>query len=679
MGNDFSFDREPMLEMYIFESNQMLEQLENIMLTVEQEKTMSEKDINEIFRIMHTLKGSSAMMMYNGITEMAHAVEDTFFIIRSDIDGEVDYEELCDIVLVSADYIKNQITKIEAGEEIEEADEIILYRIKEMVGKLSGDKSEEVDHTLETDENQKFYITSASENSNLESKKFIIKVNFEKDCQMENIRAFSIIHNLKALCNEVIHRPKDLISDTNSSDWIYQNGLDIYIKTTEGEKVIKQTLEEAIFVEDYSISETNEYDFEIMDLIDQVETVDKVLVKKEEVQVVETANKSVKQNMISVNLNKLDTLMDLVGEIVITESMVTQNPDLKGLQLNNFNKSVRQLRKLTDELQDIVMDIRMVPVSGMFHKMRRIVRDMGKSLNKEVEFLLVGEETELDKSVLDMLSDPMMHLIRNSMDHGIEEPEVRLDKGKTSKGTLKLEAKNSGSEIVLTILDDGKGIDQEMVLKKAEERGLLTKAKEEMTDREINKLILLPGFSTKQEVSEFSGRGVGMDVVKQNIEKVGGVISVDSQVDVGTKIEIKIPLTLAIIDGMEVSVGKSRYTVPTIAIKESFRPEEKDIVADPSGNEMLMIRGNCYPIIRLHDFFKIKSKTKVFQEGIIVVVENERETFCLFVDELLGEQQVVVKPLPAYVNKFIGNVRGIGGCTIMGNGEMSLILDVGGF
>jgi len=265
------------------------------------------------------------------------------------------------------------------------------------------------------------------------------------------------------------------------------------------------------------------------------------------------------------------------------------------------------------------------------------------------------------------------------MDHGIEEPNERISNGKSSKGVLKLEARNTGSEVLLSITDDGRGIDRDKVWEKAFNKELITTEQSEMTDREIYELILMPGFSTKEQVSEYSGRGVGMDVVKTNIENVRGNIRVDSKLHKGTTVEIKIPLTLAIIDGMEVAVGQSRYTVPTIAIKESFRPGENDVFCDPSGNEMMMIRGNCYPVIRLHDFFKTNAKTPVFHEGIIMVVENEEETVCLFVDALLGQQQVVVKPLPTYVSKYIGDVRGIGGCTIMGNGEMSLILNVNDF
>jgi len=493
---------------------------------------------------------------------------------------------------------------------------------------------------------------------------------------MENIRAFSVVHNLKALCTEILHRPYDLMNELESTKFISQNGVDIYIASHEEEVKITESLEEAIFMESFTIVKTVDYSSDIKDLI-QIEVEEEE--KQNKTPPPMEKSRSAKKEIITVGLNKLDKLMDLVGEIVITESMVSQNPDLEGLQLENFNKSARLLRKLTDELQDVVMDIRMVPVSGLFKKMRRIVRDMSKNLGKEVELVLVGENTEVDKSILDTLSDPLMHLIRNSMDHGIEEPNERISNGKSSKGVLKLEARNTGSEVLLSITDDGRGIDRDKVWEKAFNKELITTEQSEMTDREIYELILMPGFSTKEQVSEYSGRGVGMDVVKTNIENVRGNIRVDSKLHKGTTVEIKIPLTLAIIDGMEVAVGQSRYTVPTIAIKESFRPGENDVFCDPSGNEMMMIRGNCYPVIRLHDFFKTNSKTPVFHEGIIMVVENEEETVCLFVDALLGQQQVVVKPLPTYVSKYIGDVRGIGGCTIMGNGEMSLILNVNDF
>jgi two-component system chemotaxis sensor kinase CheA len=367
--------------------------------------------------------------------------------------------------------------------------------------------------------------------------------------------------------------------------------------------------------------------------------------------------------------------MDLVGEMVIAEAMVIQNPDLRGLALGNFTKAARQLNKITTDIQDMVMSIRMVPLSATFTKMHRIVRDMCKKLDKEVHLEILGEETEVDKNIIEHISDPLMHLVRNSIDHGIESPEERLAKGKAKIGTITLEAKNAGSDVLIIVKDDGKGLNKEKILKKARENNLLFKNEEDMTDKEIFNLILLPGFSTKETVTEFSGRGVGMDVVTKNIEAVGGSLSVDSVAGKGTVITLKIPLTLAIIDGMNIKVGKARYTIPTISIKESFRPKEGDIITDPDGNEMIMVRGQCYLIRRLHEVYKVKTDITKFTDGIIIMVEQDEKTVCVFADELLGQQQVVVKALPQYIQN-LKKTRGLAGCTLLGDGSISLILDV---
>ncbi len=308
-----------------------------------------------------------------------------------------------------------------------------------------------------------------------------------------------------------------------------------------------------------------------------------------------------KQNLISVNLAKLDALHDIVGEIITTESMVISNPDLEGLELESFNKAARDLKKLTGELQDTVMSIRMVPLAGVFQKMNRIVRDMRKKLNKDVEFVMEGEDTEVDKSIVDSLQDPIMHLVRNCMDHGIEDDvQDRIYAGKPEKGTLRLSAQNASGEVVITISDDGAGIDPDKIMAKAKRMNLLTKPESDYSEKEIQNLILLPGFSTNEQVTEFSGRGVGMDVVKANVEKCNGTIIVDSTKGVGTNFIIKIPLTLAIIDGMEITVGDLVFTVPISTIHESFKVEPEQILRDTSGNEMIMIRGVCYPILRMH-------------------------------------------------------------------------------
>jgi two-component system chemotaxis sensor kinase CheA len=320
----------------------------------------------------------------------------------------------------------------------------------------------------------------------------------------------------------------------------------------------------------------------------------------------------------------------------------------------------------------------MVPLGPTFFKMNRIVRDMSKKLNKEVHLDIIGEDTEVDKNIIEHIGDPLMHLVRNAVDHGIETTEERISIGKAAAGTITLEAKNAGSEVLIVIRDDGKGLNKDRILQKAMENGLLNKAPEEMTDREIFNLIFLPGFSTKEAVTEYSGRGVGMDVVVNNIEAVGGAIQVESFEGKGTTITLKIPLTLAIIDGMNIRVGNSRYTIPITSIKESFRPKENEVFRDPDENEMIMIRGQCYPILRLHELYNVKSKVTNVHLGIIIMLESESKTVCIFADELIGEQQVVVKSLPKYI-KDIKKIDGISGCTLLGDGSISLILNVEGF
>jgi len=379
--------------------------------------------------------------------------------------------------------------------------------------------------------------------------------------------------------------------------------------------------------------------------------------------------------MISVNVSKLDRLMDLVGEMVISEALVTQNPDLDGMELDNFQKAARQHHKIICEVQDMVMSIRMVPLAATFHKMHRLVRDMNKHLNKETELVLLGEDTEVDKNIIEHISDPLMHLVRNSIDHGIEAYEEREVKGKDRKGKVIIEAKNSGSDVLIQIKDDGRGLSKTKILTKAREHGLINKAESELTDREIFNMILLPGFSTKDSVSEYSGRGVGMDVVTKNIEAIGGTVTIDSTEGNGTCISLKLPLTLAIIDGMNIRVGESRYTIPITTIKESFQPDPGNIITDPDGNEMIMVRGNCYHIKRLHRLYDVKTEITEFAGGILIMVELEGRTCCLFADELLGQQQVVVKTLPDYI-KNIRKIQGISGCTLLGDGKISLILDI---
>ena len=370
-------------------------------------------------------------------------------------------------------------------------------------------------------------------------------------------------------------------------------------------------------------------------------------------------------------------LSAIVGEIVITESMVTASPDLKGLNLDTFSKNARQLRKLTDELQDISMSLRMVPMANTFQKMNRIVRDMSKKLNKQVKLTLVGEDTEVDKTIVDSIGDPIMHMIRNSMDHGIENSEEeRIAAGKDPVGEITLSAQDTGNEVIIMIRDDGQGVNDENVLKKAIKNGLAS-PDVEYSHREILNFLMMPGFSTNATVTEFSGRGVGMDVVKKGIEELGGSVSISSEMGQGMTTIMRIPLTMAIMDGMEVSVGDSIFTIPINNIRQSFKVSSQDILRDSVDGEMIRLMDHYYPVIRAKNLYRLPGGTDEIGEGILLWLESGDYSYCLFVDELLGEQKIVVKPLPSYINNFDVKDYGIMGCSILGDGNISIILDAG--
>ncbi|MDF2947270.1 MAG: chemotaxis protein CheA [Bacillales bacterium] len=662
-------NNDPMLEAYIFETTQQIEQLEQAVINAETSGEYNTEIVAAIFRIMHTIKGSSAMMLFNNIAIVAHKTEDIFYFIRENSPKSVDVSELCDLVLEGTDFIKLELEKIKSGDKPDGDEETLLGRLKEFLVDLKKTNGYENDLTTKDSKasSNKFYISPSANKEYSYKYSYKIKLQFQKDCEMENIRAYMIIHNLQDITNELHFIPNDIIDNNESSELIKKEGFLIYFKSNNTYEEMNDFFSHVAFLEVYELTELKDSrEFEKLVTENQTkQKLEKVNDKKVNTQ---------HSKIISVNVQKLDALMDLVGELVISGAMVTQNPDLKGLNLENFFKAARHLEKISSEIQDVVMSIRMVPLGPTFFKMNRIVRDMCRSLNKDVHLDIIGEETEVDKNIIDNLGDPLMHLVRNCLDHGIETVEERIANGKSKEGTITLEAKNSGSEVLVIVKDNGKGLNKEKILNKAIKNKILTKSPEEMTDKEIYNLIFLPGFSTKENVTEYSGRGVGMDVVTKNLEAIGGSIQVESISGKGTTIILKIPLTLAIINGMNTRVGNSHYTLPITSIKESFRPTKEEVFKDPSGNEMILIRGGCYRILRLHEFYNVNTSVKRLDEGILIMIEHEQKAICLFVDELLGEQPVVVKSLPDFIKK-IKKIRGLAGCTLLGDGSISLILD----
>lgn len=374
---------------------------------------------------------------------------------------------------------------------------------------------------------------------------------------------------------------------------------------------------------------------------------------------------------IRVDTKKLDELMNLVGELIIAETTVTHNPDLDGYEFENFQKASLHLNRITRMLQDVTMQARMVPIETTFRKMVRLVRDVANKQGKEVSLLSSGEETEVDKSVIETIGDPLVHLVRNAVDHGLEPPEVRLAAGKPRAGTVRLEAKHQGGEVWISLSDDGRGIDPDKIFASAVKKGLV-EAGRTLSRQETLNLIFAPGFSTAEKLTDISGRGVGMDVVKKNIERVNGRIDIDTVVGSGTTFTLRIPLTLAIIEGMLVRVGDAFYTIPLLAIRESVRAGREQLTQTSSGQELLRLRAAHHPIVKLGRFFGGAKHGGDVERGILVLVESGDSVAAVLVDEVVGQRQTVIKPLPEYLR----GVPALSGCSILHNGEISLIVDV---
>ncbi|WP_412479152.1 chemotaxis protein CheA [Azonexus sp. IMCC34839] len=377
------------------------------------------------------------------------------------------------------------------------------------------------------------------------------------------------------------------------------------------------------------------------------------------------------ESSIRVSVEKVDQLINLVGELVITQAMLLQTAvQMEDAAPERLVNGLAQLERNTRDLQESVMSIRMLPISFVFSRFPRVVRDLSGKLGKQVELKTTGETTELDKSLIERIADPLTHLIRNSLDHGIESPEKRVAAGKSPVGTITLKAYHQGGNIVIEVGDDGAGLQRNKILAKARERGL--QVSDQMSDQEVFNLIFEAGFSTAEQVTDVSGRGVGMDVVRRNIQSMGGRVEIDSMAGIGTRMTVRLPLTLAILDGMSVAVAEQTYILPLSYVVESFQPQMGDIKTLSNLARVIQVRGEYLPVVVLHEFFNLKSNSADYTQGIMVVIDADGIKAALFVDALLGQHQVVIKSLEANYRR----VPGISGATIMGDGHVALILDV---
>lgn len=720
MAEEFSTDG--MLDIYLFENEQLLEQLQERVLEQKDADCFDEDSINEIFRTMHTIKGSSGIMMFDNITAVSHKLEDVFFYLRESQPHHVPHLELVEHVLEVQDFISNEMEKIRNGDPVDgDASGIIaeldkfLEKIKKAEAAEAGEGAEPVPENVH-EEPKQFYIAPVATSA---SRFYKIYITFYPETDMANVHAYKTVYALKEIAEDLLYSPEDIISDEKSSEVILEEGFKILLQAQCSEEEIRDIIGLGYDIKKVEVFECKAEEFlqgfdfgdqeTQIDLESSVEDIeartqeqaekkeepkeekkdekpkiapgDFVIKSKEpgkQKKLAKDKPKGEKASFISVNVSKMDQLMELIGELVISESVVLQNPDLKvpGLNLNSFNKAAAQLSKISTDLQNVIMSMRMVPLTNTFQKMNRIVFDVSRKLGKDIEFEMVGEHTEVDKNIIEHISDPLMHLVRNAVDHGIETNAERAESGKPDKGKVILSARTEAGKVWISVEDNGKGLDREKILGKARKQGLLDESKPDSayTDKEVYQFITLPGFSTNEQVTEYSGRGVGMDVVVQNIQQIGGTLDIESTPGFGSIMSLKIPLTLAIIDGIVMETGNSSFVLETGMIKEFVRVKEDMMIHEPDGDEYIMIRGECFPVIRLGKWYGMTDYREDVEDGVMLILEVEEKKICLFVDKLVGEQEIVVKPIPSYIKK----VKGLSGCTQLGDGSIALILDAAG-
>lgn len=617
-----------------------------------------EEEINKIFRAAHSIKGGSGSFGFNDITNFTHVLETLLDEVRAG-KHQLSQEEV-NLLLTSVDCLREMLSAAKDKTDYDE-DHVkdIHGQLEKALGNEPSNKSSE-----ENVDSREESISSGWQIS------FSPYVNLYQTGN-DPLRMFRELDDLGELSVEANIDSFPPFNKYHAEECYMSWNLTLKGKVDEDQ--IKEVFE---WVED-------ECDLTISEILSEKEetpevNVDLETIKEEESPVEEKrktqrrSNTNSESSSIRVNIDKVDALINMVGELVITQSMLGQfGEDFDIKNIDKLNDGLKQLERNTRELQESVMQIRMLPISFSFNRFPRLVHDLSSKLNKKIELKLSGESTELDKTVMEKIGDPLVHLVRNSLDHGIEMPEDRIAVGKSETGIIHLNAYHEGGNIVIEIEDDGAGLNTEKILAKAIERGVV-KEGEKLSDNKINELIFHAGFSTADVISDVSGRGVGMDVVKRNINDLGGVVEVKSERGKGSVFTIRLPLTLAILDGQLIRVSNQTYIIPLISIIESLQIKSEHTTSIAGDTELYRLRDDYIPVLRLHSIFNLQCDNMNLDNGLLVVVEAEGQKVGLFVDDLLAQQQVVIKSLETNYKK----VAGISGATILGDGTVAMILDV---
>lgn len=688
------------LEIFIEETKEHLQSLNEHILILEKESD-NQDTITEIFRAAHSLKGMAGTMGFTKMQKVTHDLENVFSEIRS---GNMKVSSrLVDVLFEGIDLLEALLESIQTTSTEGQIDptsfiEELDKTLKEGLG-ANGVSSDVIEKTLEEGDSK-----SASENkaNDDEYEEQISKLIYEehelaaidkahndnlnvygltiyisKDCVLKSARAYLVLRNLEEH-GDII---KSVPSTQDLENEKFNDNFSLVVLSKDKEDVIRKAVENITEIEKVFIEMITKSSYELKKMSEeaknqkQIETKEQVKKTTAESQKVkDNSKKAILNRTVRVDIEKLDVLMNLVSELIIAKNGLISIGDSLGRDRtkDGFNEQIEYLERITTNLHESVMKVRMVPIESVVNRFPRMVRDLSKKLNKSIDLVMSGEDTELDRTVIDEIGDPLMHLLRNSVDHGIEDRAKRVAAGKPEKGTVTLDAYQDGNNVVIEVGDDGGGLNLDKIKAKAVERDIISMEQaEQMLDKDVMELIFRPGFSTADTVTDISGRGVGLDVVKNKISNIGGNIEAKSELGKGCKFTIRLPLTLAIIQTLMVEVGTEKYAIPlgSIQIIEDINASDIKYV---QGNKVITLRGNVIPIIMLEEILEVSKDEKEATSYTVVIVAKGDKTIGLVVDNLIGQQEIVIKSL----GKLINNNKIISGATILGDGEVALILDV---
>lgn len=671
-GGLMKMDMSKYLDVFLEESKEHLESLNERLLELEKNRA-DEASLNEIFRAAHTLKGMSSTMGFNDVADLTHHMEDVLSDLKEGLMEANSY--VIDVLFHCFDRLQLMIDNIAGGgsDEMDNSDLLAVLKNIKMGSYEAAAMAEQVTHDVplgdvDSTANSALFqlndydMTVLKEAESREFNIYYIKVEVDPNCLMKSVRAFMVFKALEEEGEIIKTSPPAQDIDEGK----FENVFELFLVTKADDDVLSHRIN--------NISEIKASKIELLDVHSLTASVPNVKPKtiNENDEANDDAGRKthkIKQT-VRVDIERLDNLMNLVGELVMHKGRLEQIGSNQ--KIPDLHETIEQIDRISTDLQSVVMKVRMVPIEQVFNRFPRMVRDLAKELQKEVDFIIEGKETELDRTVIDEIGDPLVHLLRNALDHGVELPEERTKKGKTPVGTVILRARHEGNYVFIEVEDDGEGIDTARVLSRAVEKGFInTKQAEQMTRDDAVDLLFTSGFSTSLNVTDVSGRGVGLDVVKTKIESLNGEINVDSKPGQGTRFRIKLPLTLAIIQALMVEVGEEIYAIPLSSVDETTMITGKDIKM-VQNQEVIMLRGNILPLYRLADVLQVPDHTGAADEMYVVVVRKGEQQIGLVVDTLIGQQEIVIKSL----GKLLTGIPGIAGAIVAGDGNVRLILDI---